>query len=104
MEVGPTHFAVKRHHLPWRKCIADHGRGVARRPVMIVFDDDLGCHHVQHNLLFKMAPSVRDKSARIIGTLFCADWQNFDNWSEPNGALFWGNDLESILVTKNDFQ
>ena len=47
-----------------------------------------------------MIPFTRDEIARIDDTHFCAKWQTFDSWSELNGALFWGNDLESILVEK----
>ena len=51
-----------------------------------------------------MIPSVPEESIRIIGTYFHAKMVNFASGSEPNGDLFWGNDLEYILVMTNVFQ
>ena len=51
-----------------------------------------------------MVPSVCNKSARIVGMLFRAKTTNFVSWSKPNKVLFWGNDLEFILMVKNTFQ
>ena len=51
-----------------------------------------------------MVPFVRDENTRIVSTLSHAKWRNVGSRSQPNGALFWGNDLESTLVVKNDFQ
>ena len=59
---------------------------------------------VPFNLLVVLVLSIRDKTVRIDVTHFRTNWQNIDNWYEPSRALFWGNDLESRLVVKNDFQ
>ena len=48
--------------------------------------------------LFKILPSVPNKSAWIIGLHSCAIR------SMPNGALFWWNDPKFVLVTKNTLQ
>ena len=64
----------------------------------------LGSKQFHLNILVAMVPSICNESAQIVGTFFRAKWQNFDSWSKPNRALFWGNDLESILVAKYDFQ
>ena len=55
---------------------------------MAVFNGDPWRDRVQHNLLFKMVPSVSDESARIVGTLFYTKATNFASSSEPNKALF----------------
>ena len=55
-------------------------------------------------LLFVMVFSTRDESTQIGGTHFLTNWQNFDSWSKPNKAIFWGNDLTLLIVAKNDFQ
>ena len=65
---------------------------------------DLGSQHTHLDLLVKMVSSVPDESARIICTYFRAKTTNFVSGSEPNGALFWGNDFKFILVVKNAFQ
>ena len=57
------------------------------------------CH-----LLFKIVPFVPDKSAWIFGMLFRTKMTNFASGSEPNRALFWGNNPEFILVMKKAFQ
>ena len=47
-----------------------------------------------------MVPSIHDESGRIAGTHFYAELKNIASGSEPNGDLFWGNDLEFLLVMK----
>ena len=49
-----------------------------------------------------MVPSIQDEISYIIDTLFCAQWQKFASWLEPN-TYFGGNDLESIIMVKNTF-
>ena len=68
------------------------------------FDDQSWCHEVLLSLRIVMVPSIRDESARIGGRLFHVNLRNFDSWSEPNRALFWGNKLTLLIVAKNDFQ
>ena len=51
-----------------------------------------------------MVPLVRDESSQINNTHFRTNWRNFDSWSEPNGALFWCNNLALLIVVKNYFQ
>ena len=77
---------------------------VVERRSPTIFHGRARYQQVHLDLIIKMVASVLDKSVRIISTLFCAETTNFVNWSESNGALFWGNDLKSILVTKNSFQ
>ena len=67
------------------------------------YDGQVGCQQVPLGLLVPMVSSVCDKSAWIIDKFFRAKAANFASWFEPNGALFWGNDLKSILVEKNAF-
>ena len=50
-----------------------------------------------------MVVSIHEESAQIVDPLFREKWQNFANRFEPNQALFWGKDLESILVEKKWF-
>ena len=59
-----------------------------------------GCQSIPLGLLVIMIPSVHNDSAWIISTLFCTETTYFANWSEPNRALFWGNDPEFFLVEK----
>ena len=49
-----------------------------------------------------MVSSVHDESAWIVGMLFRVE--RVTNRFEPNGTLFWGNDLKFILMEKNTFQ
>ena len=67
------------------------------------FDSGSWLKQVPLGLLVVIVPSIPDESSWIVGTLFPVKWQNFDSWFETNGALFWGNDLESILVVKMIF-
>ena len=100
-ELGSAPFAVKQRQL---RCVMDcDGDGV--QPLINgVFDDDPLCCCVQHSFLFKMAPSICNKSVWIVGTLFRAKTTNFASGFEPNGAILWGNGLEFIVEEKNTFQ
>ena len=64
----------------------------------------LGYLQVSFNLLVVLVPYIWDESAQIDGTHSCANWQIFDNWSEPNRDLFWGNHLVLLIMEKKDLQ
>ena len=87
----------------WSACKDGHGSGQKWHP-SASFGSQAWSQRVQLTLPIVMVTSIINESGRILGTLFCTNWQNFDSWSEPNGSLFWGNDLESRLVEKNNFQ
>ena len=70
-ELGPAPFAVECHRLRWRKRVTDHSGGGARTQINELFDGELLCNCVPHNLIIKMASSVSYESARIIDMLFC---------------------------------
>ena len=68
------------------------------------FEGQTGCRKFPLGLLITMVPSVRNESAQIVDKLFYAKRTNFVGGSKPKEALFWGNDLEFILVARNYFQ
>ena len=74
------------------------------RHCLAIFHCGSGCQQVPLFLLVVMVASVCTKSAQIIGTPFYEKWKNFDSWSKPNRALFWGKDLEFLIVAKYAFQ
>ena len=67
------------------------------------FDNGSWCQNAHLDFLVKMVPSVLDESAWIVDTHFRAKIRNFVSGSEPNGALFWGYNLEFILMEKTCF-
>ena len=72
-------------------------------PSFVTFTTVSRSQQVSLGLLIKMVPSVPEESTWIVGTYFHAKMANFADWSEPNGALFWGNALKFILVVKKVF-
>ena len=66
-------------------------------------DDGSWSQKVPFDLLITMVRYICDESW-IVSTHFCAEMIKFVSGFEPNGALFWGNDLEFLLVAKNSFQ
>ena len=74
-----------------------------KQPSLTIFNGQWGWFHDQHKFLCTMMSLFSDESDRLIGKHFYAN-KKFASIFEPNGALFWGNDPEFILVTKNAFQ
>ena len=73
---------------------------VVPRRLLINFSSQRGCQSIPLGLLVLMVPSICYENAWIVSTLFCANWQKVNSWFEATEALFWGNDLESILMAK----
>ena len=76
----------------WSACKDDHDSDKKWRPP-VSFGGQAWFQRVQHTLFIIMVTSIRDESGQIIGILFRTNWKNFNSWSEPNRALFWGKDL-----------
>ena len=68
------------------------------------FDGQIGCQSTHFNLLFKIVPSISDESTQIVGTHFRTKIETLQVDPSQNGASFWGNDPEFILVVKNAFE
>ena len=99
--------SVEANSQRWR-CVQhscrSHGLTVTdRRPLMSLIVT-LGLNNFISASSSKWYPPFLKKVPRSLAYISVQENENFANGSEPNGALFWGNDPEFTLVTKNSFQ
>ena len=80
------------------------GRTAAKRCSPTTPTTSLESKHAHLNLLFKMVPPHFRRKCPDRWHVFSCTNRSFVSRSEPNGTLFWDNDPEFMLVTKNSFR